>query len=56
MGYYEDVYLKRLNRYGIDYQSRLQAMREANFERQLEQSIYLVRFEYDGEEQVGEQS
>ena len=54
MGYYEDVYLKRLNRYGIDYQSRLQAMREANFERQLEQSIYLVRFEYDGEEQVGE--
>lgn len=54
MGYYDEVYLKRLNRYGIDFQSRLQRQREANFERQLKKSVYLVVFDYDGEEQVGE--
>ena len=26
--YYNDVYLKRLNRYGIDFQSRMQRQRE----------------------------
>ena len=30
MGYYENVYLKRLNRYGIDFQSRMQGQREEN--------------------------
>lgn len=54
MGYYDEVYLKRLNRYGIDFQSRLQRQREENFERQLKKSVYLVVFDYDGEEQVGE--
>ena len=54
MGYYHDVYLKRLNRYGIDFQSRLQRQREENFELQLKKSVYLVTFDYDGEEQVGE--
>ena len=28
MGYYHDVYLKRLNRYGVDFQSRIQRQRE----------------------------
>ena len=54
MSYYEDVYLKRLNRYGIDFQSRMQRQREENFKRQLLKSIYYVNFEYDGEEREGE--
>lgn len=48
--YYEDVYLKRLNRYGYDYQSRLQSQRERVFEDKLLKSIYRVDFEYEGEE------
>ena len=47
--YYEDVYLKRLNRYGTDYQSRVQAQREREFEGKLLKSVYRVDFEYDGE-------
>ena len=47
--YYEDVYLRRLNRYGYDYQSRVQAQREREFEGKLLKSIYRVDFEYDGE-------
>lgn len=47
--YYEDVYLKRLNRYGYDYQSRIQAQRERDFEGKLLKSVYRVDFEYDGE-------
>ena len=54
MGYYEDVYLKRLNRYGIDFQSRMQGQREENFRRQLLRSVYYVNFEYDGEVREGE--
>ena len=54
MSYYEDVYLKRLNRYGIDFQSRMQGQREENFRRQLLRSVYYVNFEYDGEIQEGE--
>ena len=49
MNYFEDVYLKRLNRYGTDYQSRVQAQREREFEGKLLKSIYRVDFEYDGE-------
>lgn len=47
--YYEDIYLKRLNRYGYDYQSRIQAQRERDFEGKLLKSVYRVDFEYDGE-------
>ena len=47
MSYYEDVYLKRLNRYGTDYQSRVQAQREREFEGKLLKSIYRIEFEYD---------
>ena len=40
MGYYEDVYLKRLNHYGVDWQSRIQGQREENFRLQQMKSVY----------------
>ena len=49
MNYFEDVYLKRLNRYGYDYQSRVQAQREKVFEGLLLKSVYRVDFEYEHE-------
>lgn len=49
MSYFEDVYLKRLNRYGYDYQSRIQAQRERVFEDLLLKSLYRVDFEYEDE-------
>ena len=48
MDYYNVVYKKRLNRYGLDYQSRVQGMRERSFELLLEKSIYRIDFDYDG--------
>jgi len=54
MRYYEDVYLKRLNRYGIDFQSRMQGQREKNFKLQLLKSVYYVEFEYNNEIHEGE--
>lgn len=53
MNYFEDVYLKRLNRYGYDYQSRVQAQREQVFEGLLLKSIYRVDFVYDNEMHPG---
>lgn len=53
MNYFNDVYLKRLNRYGYDYQSRIQAQREKVFEDLLLKSIYRVDFEYNEEMQPG---
>lgn len=35
MDYFKDIYLKRLNRYGLDYQSRLQRKREEGFQHYL---------------------
>ena len=49
MSYYENVYQKRINRYGTDYQSRVQAQREREFEGKLLKSVYRVEFEYDQE-------
>lgn len=46
MSYYDEVYLKRLNRYGIDYQSRIQGQRERNFENYLLKTLYRVDFQY----------
>lgn len=43
MGYYE-IYLKRLNRYGLDYQSRIKNQREKLFENYLSKTIYRVDF------------
>ena len=53
MNYFEDVYLKRLNRYGYDYQSRVQAQREQVFEDLLLKSVYRVDFIYEDEMHPG---
>lgn len=53
MNYFEDIYLKRLNRYGYDYQSRIQAQREEVFEGLLLKSIYRVDFVYEDEMHPG---
>lgn len=45
MSYY-DVYTQRLNRFGNDYQSRIQGEREHNFELYLLKTVYRVDFEY----------
>lgn len=47
--YYRDVYQRRLNRYGTDYQSRVQSQREKEFEGKLLKSVYRIDFEYEGE-------
>ena len=44
---YIDVYKRRLNRYGLDYQSRVQGQRDRNFEDYLLKSIYRVDFWYN---------
>ena len=44
---YINVYRKRLNRYGLDYQSRVQGQRERNFDDYLLKSIYRVDFWYN---------
>lgn len=49
MSYYDEIYQKRLNRYGFDYQSRVQAMREREFECKLLKSVYRVDFKYNDE-------
>lgn len=46
---YFDIYKKRVNRYGLDYQSRIQGERERNFELFLQKTIYRVDFLYNGE-------
>lgn len=46
MGYYEEVYLKRLNRYGMDYNSRVQNQREREFEHYLLKTTCRVDIEY----------
>ena len=48
-----DIYNKRLNRYGNDYQSRLQGKRECQFEFYLKKSVYYTIFEYNGQEIEG---
>lgn len=45
---YFDIYKQRLNRFGNDYQSRIQGSREYNFDLYLLKSTYRVDFEYDG--------
>ena len=46
---YFDIYKKRVNRYGLDYQSRVQGEREHLFDLYLLKTIYRVDFEYQGE-------
>ena len=47
--YYEQIYQRRLNRYGLDYQSRIQSQRERDFDSYLYKTIYRVDFEFDGD-------
>lgn len=49
MSYYDNIYKRRLNRYGEDYQSRIQNQRERDFEGKLLKSVYRVDFKYNGE-------
>ena len=51
--YYETAYKKRLNRYGLDYQSRIQAQRERDFDNYLYKTIYRVDFDFDGTNHPG---
>ena len=53
MSYYDKFNLKRLNRYGLDYQTRIQTQRERLFENLLLKSLYRVNFEYNNEEVPG---
>ena len=53
MSYFDEVYLKRLNRYGNDYKTRIQGQREKVFEDLLLKSIYRVDFFYKEESQPG---
>lgn len=46
MSYFEDFYLKRLNKYGHTYQSRIQHMREKDFEHYMNKSVYKIDFEF----------
>lgn len=46
MGDYYDIYKLRLNRFGDNYQNRLQGMREKNFSNYLLKSIYRSDFIY----------
>ena len=48
MSYYE-IYLKRLNRYGMDYNSRVQNQREREFEHYLLKTTCRVDIEYNDE-------
>lgn len=50
---YFDIYKQRVNRFGNDYQSRIQGMREYNFDLYLLKSVYRVDFLYGGEHHVG---
>lgn len=47
--YYETAYQRRVNRYGLDFQSRIQNQRERDFDNYLYKTIYRVEFTYDGE-------
>lgn len=50
---YYDIYLKRLNRFGVDYQSRIQKEREKEFALYLERSVYKIQFDYENETHTG---
>ena len=50
---YKDIYKLRLNRYGLDYQTRVQTERERLFDLYLLKTVYRVSFLYNDEEVVG---
>ena len=51
--YYENAYRRRLNRYGLDYQSRIQSQRERDFDNYLYKTINRVDFEFEGAKHPG---
>ena len=53
MNYFEDIYKKRVNRYGTNYQDRILNQRIESFQRYLLKSIYRVDFLYNEEEIPG---
>lgn len=53
MSEYYEIYRKRLNRYGTDYQSRVQNQRAREFDDYLKKSVYRINFEYEGEVRPG---
>lgn len=53
MSYFDEIYLKRLNRFGYNYQERKQNQREKEFEDLLLKSVYRIDFEYDDDEHPG---
>ena len=50
---YLNLYKKRLNRYGTDYQERIQTERERLFLLYLQKTVYWVEFEYKQETHCG---
>ena len=50
---YYDIYKKRLNRYGLDYQSRIQNKRENEFQLYLAKSVYKVEIIYNSATIIG---
>ena len=50
---YFDIYKQRVDRFGRDYQSRVQGEREHLFDLYLLKSIYRVDFEYNGQHYAG---
>lgn len=53
MSDYRDIYSKRLNRYGDNYQDRINAKREEEFERYMKRTTELVKFPYEDVEHPG---
>lgn len=49
MSYYNDIYKKRINKYGTGYLQRIQGRREEEFERRLAKSVYKVSFNFSNE-------
>lgn len=50
---YFNIYVQRLNRFGNDYQSRIQGERERLFDLYLLKSVYRVDFEYNDQHHAG---
>lgn len=51
--YFEEVYLRRLNKDGEDLQSRVHNKRKRHFESLLLKSVYRVDFKYEGRDNPG---
>lgn len=50
---YFEIYKKRINRYGTNFQERIQNQREKAFKIRVLKSVYKVEFDYDGKMYLG---